>query len=114
MSGPTLGEGCQKVNCANMATHAICLAVPSQKDAAGAPARTTVLLNILICEDCIEGETAPKFFAAAGDDLRRLVQLQMGLGHVPDFDRATVVGVELGSAQYAELQRMHESQGRLH
>lgn len=93
---------CQKRDCPRKATHAIQLGIGGIADPDEAPPRCKLLLGVLLCEECLEEETADKWLACNGDTLRPLATVSMS-PVPPDFDRAVVLGVSLESPEYQNL-----------
>lgn len=105
---------CQKTGCQREATHALQLGVRSMLDRPEAPPRCTVLLGVVVCERCLEGEDdAGKWLASAGDVLRPLVSISMA-GQPPDFDGAEITGVSVKSPEYQNLLLQGLSQPKAH
>jgi hypothetical protein len=94
---------CQKANCAREATHAIQIGCVNTLEPDDAPPSARVLMGVLVCEPCLDDETAEKWFEAAGDTLRPVFTIAMAGGPPPDFSRAVVLGVPLASAEYQHL-----------
>lgn len=94
---------CQKAGCGQPATHAIQIGCGEIQDPDDAPARATVLLGVVVCEPCLDGEDVARWFDACGETLRPLLALAIGEGRHPDFGRATVTGVPLSSPEYQHL-----------
>lgn len=94
---------CQKTVCPNAATHALQLGVPCITDPDDAPPRVKILMGVLVCEECLDDETAERWLDINGDTLRPVVNIAMGEGAVADFTRAVVLGVPIQSPEYQNL-----------
>lgn len=94
---------CQKAGCGKPATHALQIGCGTFTDPDDMPARAKILLGVMVCEPCMEGETAERFLEA-NPDLGRLLAIAMSGGPPPDLARAFIGGVELDSAEGRELQ----------
>lgn len=93
---------CQKAICFNTATHALQIGCPGILDPDEAPPRARVLLGVLLCEECLEHETAEKWFEH-NPALRAVFTVNMSGGPDPDFERAVVLGVSIQSPEYQHL-----------
>jgi hypothetical protein len=93
---------CQKGACGAPATHALQLACPGFLDPDEAPPRATILIGVLLCEACLDDETAERWFEA-NPALRQVFTVTMAGGPDPDFERAVVLGVSLNSPEYQHL-----------
>lgn len=94
---------CQKTGCGQPATHALQIGVGDVQDPDEAPPRVTMLLGIVVCEECMEGESADRFLSI-NPSLQSVVAISMGEGCRPDFDRAVLLGVPVDSDEYRRLQ----------
>lgn len=103
---------CQKANCGQPATHALQLGCGTFTDPEEAPPRAKILMGIVLCEACLEDETADKWLAM-NPALGQLLSVTMSGGPPPDLARAVVLGVPLDSSEYRELQ-IHQLNGRGH
>lgn len=94
---------CQKRDCGRAGTHALQLGCGTFTDAEEAPPRAKILMGIILCEECLEEETAEKWLEV-NPALGQLMTLAMSGGPPPDLARAVVLGVPIDSADYRRLQ----------
>lgn len=94
---------CQRINCGRPATHALQLGIGGLMDPDEAPPRVKMLLGVIVCEDCMEGETPDRWFGA-NPALVQLAAISMGQDTRPDPDRAVILGVPIDSDEYRQLQ----------
>lgn len=94
---------CQKAGCGRAATHALQLGIGGVMDPDEAPPRVRMLLGVIVCEACMEGETADRWFST-NPALVQVASISMGQGVQPDPDRAVILGVPIDSDEYRQLQ----------
>lgn len=94
---------CQKANCGRPATHALQLGIGGLLDPDEADPRVRMLLGVIVCEACMEDETADRWFAT-NPALVQVAAISMGHGVTPDPDRAVILGVPIDSDEYRHLQ----------
>lgn len=103
---------CQKRGCGHEATQALKIGVGGLLDPDGAPPRCTIAMDVLVCDACLADEEPDKWFASAGDMLRASFRVAMA-PEEPDFERAVVLGVPLGSPEHQVLAQ-HALDNRKH
>lgn len=100
---------CQKAGCGQAATHALQIGCGTYTDPEEAPPRARILMGILLCEPCLDDETAERWLEI-NPALGQLLAVAMAGGPPPDLARAVILGVSLDSAEYRHLQLAHLDQ----
>lgn len=91
---------CQKAGCSEDASHALQLACGAYGDPDDAQPRAKILMGVLVCESCLDEETAERWLAA-NPALGQLLAISMN--ETPDLGRAVMLGVPLSDPEYRYL-----------
>lgn len=83
-------EQCQRRGCPNNATAAVRIIVPVARPTKESPQSVAGLIGVILCEDHLATASAEEFIDAAGDTIKPVLQM--------------AVGVSLASPEFALLQ----------